>query len=809
MALVVVTKGESMQESLDSFIEQRKLFAPFHWTLNIATQEFNVDGETPLKSLFPNSFDGWLELIGSSYRQDVEQLFESVCQNDTKRACIVALWAESERGFYLSFSAEKLSQYVIQGEMQFIFEVKQEQHTMSWFDFMLRQDNCGLLITNSDNKILACNKRFERLSGFSLVELLGLNSILLFDEDPSVLEVHTASENRHFSIKHSSGELRQCRASSISLACLEQPNVSITMFSLSPSVNQALETSVMTKQSFSDQLDAMYQSQIANTIYVVMTLNIENRRADFQTTLNDVMSRLKESQLFGKIKDNLYLACIKCSSPVNEKPYRYLHRQIKHFFQELRLINSDIYHSVSKGRVGISVLGVDASNAKMAVTHSVQAILEQHSEERGHHIRFFDSELHRQIKKRKLLEDLVSELIENKRVEVKYQAIVDTQSWQISGYEALFELSLPAALSSTRMELESVVQDLNLSSALDTIIQQQVLKELTILQSYHSNPIFVTLSCSCQYEPKQFADVLSGLVRQLHLHKLSPHHIRLLVQPEIVSSLSAQDLKMWQHLGLKFVIDNIDIKHVISSEVLSKHYHIFKLTPDYLEFLSKSPMSNKVIKALTDECHTRNVLIDLDGVTNLHDAKLLAWLGVDYMSGTLFSEPQDINLIAQLKDKVDELKASLVADDIVERNVNTLQSLCHAEATHLDTSDTVAVAQQYFISSDIEVLPVINRRECIGIIDRACLNLHLTPHMGTDLETTHEHSMWHRPVNQIMKVTFTKLDAKIDISSVSSLIENEGNSFPWVLTEGSVFKGIVTQSCVIRYLSSENLKRTS
>jgi len=223
---------------------------------------------------------------------------------------------------------------------------------------------------------------------------------------------------------------------------------------------------------------------------------------------------------------------------------------------------------------------------------------------------------------------------------------------------------------------------------------------------------------------------------------------------------------MWQQLGIKFVMDNVEISNTISTSLPTERYNLFKINPNYLESLAHSQMIHKVIKTLVDECHSLN--------------------------------------------EIESLKPSLLKDEgVVGKNISTLQNLCHAQMPHLDPSDTVAAAQQYFLSSEIEVLPVINHRECVGIIDRACLNLHLTPRMGTDLETTQENLMWHRPVSQIMQLSFTKLDAKMDISNDSSLIEEEELAFPWVLTEGKIFKGIVTPNCVIQHFASSNLKRNS
>ncbi len=98
------------------------------------------------------------------------------------------------------------------------------------------------------------------------------------------------------------------------------------------------------------------------------------------------------------------------------------------------------------------------------------------------------------------------------------------------------------------------------------------------------------------------------------------------------------------------------------------------------------------------------------------------------------------------------------------------------------------------------MLPVIIDQECVGLVDRARLNLHLTPGMGSELETMKEASMWHRPVNQVMELTFTSIDAAIDVSQIPLLIREHHLGFPWILTKGKIYKGILTQSVILQYL---------
>ncbi|MGT0149471.1 hypothetical protein ACT691_06540 [Vibrio metschnikovii] len=61
----------------------------------------------------------------------------------------------------------------------------------------------------------------------------------------------------------------------------------------------------------------------------------------------------------------------------------------------------------------------------------MQAMLEQHAGE-SKTISFYHSEIHQQVKRRKSLEDLVSKAISERDLEVHYQPIVDTKTWEYS-----------------------------------------------------------------------------------------------------------------------------------------------------------------------------------------------------------------------------------------------------------------------------------------------------------------------------------------------------------------------------------------
>jgi predicted transcriptional regulator len=99
-------------------------------------------------------------------------------------------------------------------------------------------------------------------------------------------------------------------------------------------------------------------------------------------------------------------------------------------------------------------------------------------------------------------------------------------------------------------------------------------------------------------------------------------------------------------------------------------------------------------------------------------------------------------------------------------------------------------------------LVVVNEKRCVGLITKEQVNLHLTPAMGTDLESERENRIWKRPVNQIMNTEFEQIDASISVSQVRELVKT-GKKFPWILCDSqNDSRGLLTQEDVLTYLAT-------
>ncbi|MDW2110896.1 EAL domain-containing protein, partial [Vibrio sp. 2089] len=208
--------------------------------------------------------------------------------------------------------------------------------------------------------------------------------------------------------------------------------------------------------------------------------------------------------------------------------------------------------------------------------------------------------------------------------------------------------------------------------------------------------------------------------------------------------------------------------------------------------------SYNIVKTITDLAHKLNVEVVAEGVESQRELEVLAGIGVDYMQGFLFSQALPVVLLdtAQAHDTLFNGVMVKPTQDAM------LQSFFHRYVRRLYPGLPLSLAVEY--TNLISSAPVValNEIRCVGLITKEQVNLHMTPAMGTDLETEREHRLWKRPVNQVMSTAFEQVDACLPVAAIRDLIK-AGIGFPWILCDAKEeYRGLLTQDDALQYLAS-------
>lgn len=551
---------------------------------------------------------------------------------------------------------------------------------------------------------------------------------------------------------------------------------------------------------------AQQKMRAARYQHISMVLAIKPATIDPRSfdIFHRVMKTVKSVQVEGRLNQSFFLVYLCEPVCISQNRARVIHFSIRHFFSEVKQADSRMYRYLISGKVGVSVIGMDTQSLRTAVVHASQATLAQ---QMGHksRIQFYDSDLQLTIKRYVLLEDLVRDAVEKGDIGVHFQPIIRCQDWEIAGYEALCRFNLDAALDATTSELIGLAEDLDLISELDLATYQSAFQECAPLLKKSGRFLNLNLSPNTQQSLSEVLECMALLAGQESV----PLDQVIVDINEVRNPAVSIDIETlmptFSQAGVSFALDDLSEGFKLA-EVLNKgHFKYFRISRDLIERSHERGEYYQVIKLLVRLCHRLDVQVIAEGIETPDEARLLSYLGVDFMQGFLFAKPvayvelHDIerNIRAELQ----QLHAGGMTDgsDTLE-DATTLLSIASKSLPRLDPGEPLILANEYLKPDTINAVPVINKGECVGIVDKAQLNLHLTPAMGTEHETMKEASIWQKPVASMMETQFTVMDAQAQLADMFRLLKEQAVTLPIVLVTDKRYKGMVTEADINHYL---------
>lgn len=412
---------------------------------------------------------------------------------------------------------------------------------------------------------------------------------------------------------------------------------------------------------------------------------------------------------------------------------------------------------------------------------------------------FYNSELHDELVKRSHLEAFLRAQIESQLVDVYYQPIIETRSGKVVKFEALARFYHQNTTYDTQ-EMIAMVEDLELIAALDDVVCRKALKQLTHIQKIYGEDVGLTINRSLNTK----LDALQVLQSSLDLISESDVDPSLITIELTETAYFEQDqehtvaLEELRGQGIKIAIDDFGTGYSSFSYLEKGHFDLIKIDRKFVKNIEEGSTKFHIVKMMTELAHKLNVKVVAEGVESEQELKVLANVGVDYMQGYLFSQAVPLVLL----DKPQCHKPLFDGIVVKPNHDESLLSLSHRDVRRLDPGEPLSLAVEYMNLSPDAPLVVINERHCVGLITKEQINLHLTPAMGTDLESERENRIWKRPVNQVMNTEFERVDASLPVSEVKALVKARVK-FPWILCDSqNEYRGLLTQEDVLGYLAS-------
>ncbi len=796
-------------------------YAVYDWYLNLKTQVLECDDEA--KSLFledsstPLTAKALFELLPKSQTKVVKQAFQSALNSGERTYTHCCLLSATSLFIYVEIVIDRVSAFELRGTISPCLNIGSRQEAAEVFYSVFENAHHGIVVTDAETRILACNRHFESMTGYLRNELVGLKTQIfsagkhsetyyqqlwqklanngywngtilsrrsdgsVFPQDLTIHEVNPGNGNRYYVGFSSDLSSALDRIEDIESGGID------------------LLTQLPSKDTFVEQLSEACCDVDAGQGVVVLVIQPDFPTGDSREIKRQFASYLKESTKVlccGYIGHNCFVVTLAYSYQQPNQIVANISRSITQLFHSFKHAQTSVATALKNGISGVSVLSVDATTPSQLVSHAYQALLELHSGQ-SRRINFYDRNIHVQVERKKALEEHVLKSLEAGEIEVYYQPIVDIANNRIDKFEALCRFPSEGGLDATTQELVAMVEELDKVVQLDDLVFSRALQHLPDLQNLFGSHVKLSINRSLNTSAA-LGPILKNAALMIDEAGISLDAITL----EFTESAyfegdeeNKQLLGLLREGGVKIAVDDFGTGSTSFQYLKECYFDILKIDRAFIQDLTFESRQYYIVQALISLAKRLDLEVIAEGVETEQELQILVSLGVDYIQGYYFSKPmpllqlQQVENYCQQKVAVSEVKADSIVHMVEHSH-------------HVDAGDPLSLIYQYFSEGFNDYLPVVDEKVCVGYIDRASMNLHLTPNMGTDHETSKEHDYWNKPANRVMLPIKTAIAWDLPQSKVSEMVAQKA-PFPWVLVDDlGHFKGIVSSTAVLSLLNN-------
>ena len=284
--------------------------------------------------------------------------------------------------------------------------------------------------------------------------------------------------------------------------------------------------------------------------------------------------------------------------------------------------------------IGATQLGVDTSSAQAVLSQTRTALT--HNLLGG--LTFYTPDMEQAETKAPALridEDDILQALNDRRISLAYQPIVDAKSRDLHHYECLLRLRTQSGelISAWRFIVEA--EKLGLVDLLDR-------RALELARDTLRQHPEVHLALNVSAGTVKNKDIADDYIAALRALGLDVNRVTL----ELTETLALEDPAMASRfsdearsLGCEFAIDDFGAGYTTFRNLLAIEADTIKIDGKFIQNLSSSPNNQTFVRMMVDLAQTFGVKTVAEMVDNPADADLLERLGVDYLQGYMFGIP--------------------------------------------------------------------------------------------------------------------------------------------------------------------------
>lgn len=792
------------------------------WSWHIEDDVFSVDSTVIASSLKHNAPINKIEDLVSIMSDISKEAFINMLKNTIQDKGVhfsnIGIKTQNKYSFYCLVKARWASEKIIIGYIKPLIYDLADTDISALFYQLVNCNHHGIVVTDSETKILACNSYIEKSSGYSQEELVGQKTNV-FNAAKHSPSFFTSLWNKVNNDKHWSGHILSRRKDG---KCIPQEltiqkviigdnvfylgitlDLSKRLYRIEEKDHGGIEllTQLPSEGEFKKSLVyAITELQEGVGLQLLTFTPTFSARCEIEEkkSIASALSFFNGKLVAGYLGGNTFAIALPYKLTEEEYQLKSLYEAIKALAAYLRKeLSSNVFATLSNCSIGVSVLGTDADSSTKLISHALQAMYDNYNES-GNNINFYNNTLHQKVSRRAGLEEIVRNSIKNKTFMVYYQPIVNTNNWQVTKFEALCRFKDKNGQILNTQEMITITEDLGLISDLDISVAQQAIADRKRLSKYFNRQVEVTINFSMNSEDS-ITKTFNKIFKMLRPYARDWPYITIeLTESGYFDSeeLAEGILYALRKKGIKVAIDDFGTGYSSFSYLKDGNFDLLKIDREFVRDISKNTPNYHIVKTIVGLAHTLGVAVIAEGVENISEVTILKALDVDFIQGFLFSKPMPVErTVPNIGYK------KLIADINTALPVKKSVKLVLPTPT-VSNSDDLSVVKAVYETHKSDYVAVVDGKHCVGLIHKANYNLHVSPSVGTSIETTSDLRLLQKKTHQIMDSLLFRVNIKINHSELFEFIEQD-QPFPWVVEDGNgAFIGLITKTSALRTVVS-------
>ncbi|MBL1210257.1 EAL domain-containing protein [Geminocystis sp. GBBB08] len=259
----------------------------------------------------------------------------------------------------------------------------------------------------------------------------------------------------------------------------------------------------------------------------------------------------------------------------------------------------------------------------------------------------FGSEMYENFIKKLKLENELKKAIEESKLTLFYQPIIDLKTGKLYSIESLVRWQHPELGFLSPSKFLILAEPSRLILALGNWVLKTACHQLQLWQKQKLVSPDITINVNVAGKQFEAGNLLNEIIKILPENNLSPSNLRLEVTETVIAhnnnSQITNILSKIKDLGVKIAIDDFGTGYSSLARLRTFPVHQIKIDKAFVKPLNSHPKNIKFLQGIITLCHNLDLEVVCEGIETETQKQILIDLDCNYGQGYLYAKPMSVD----------------------------------------------------------------------------------------------------------------------------------------------------------------------